>query len=144
MTITQYRQKIQGVSANLILWTEEILDILDKEIVTLVHEQLEIGERGDGSLLPLYSETTKSDKRERGTILMGERIALIDTGRFWKSFFSSIYQGAIEVDAKDRLRDELVERYGEEIFLISPKQMSYLAGLVRPKLEARINQYLSA
>ena len=75
---------------------------------------------------------------------MGERIALIDTGRFWGSFFSSIYQGSIEIDSKDRLRDELVSRYGQEIFLISKPQMNYLASIVRPKLEAKINQYLSS
>jgi hypothetical protein len=143
MTILQYRQKIQGIGENLILWTEEILDGLDAEIIRLVQEQLAEGKRGDGSLLPLYKESTKKMKSESGGILMGERIALIDTGRFWGSFFSSIYQGSIEVDAKDRLRDELVGRYGEEIFLISKSQMDYLASLVRPKLTIKINQHMS-
>ena len=144
MTIFQYRQKVQGISENLILWIEEILESLDKDIVKLIHEQLEEGKRGDDTLLPLYKESTKKMKAERGTILMGERIALIDTGQFWNSFFSSIYQGSIEIDSKDRLRDELVGRYREEIFLISKTQMNYLASIVQPKLKTKINEYLSS
>lgn len=140
MNVSQYRQKIAGISQNLILWIEDILDSLD--IVELIQEQLSEGKRGDGSLLPLYSLNTIIDKKERNSILMGERIALIDTGEFWQSFFATIYQGTIEIDAKDWKRDRLVERYGEEIFMLSKSQMDYLASKVRPLLEAKINAYL--
>ena len=115
MTIRQYTEKIRLIRENLILWIEDILESL--EIVELVQEQLAEGKRGDGTLLPLYSSNTIQDKKERNAILLGSRIALIDTGEFWKSFFTTIYQGSIEIDAKDWKRDRLVERYGEEIFI---------------------------
>lgn len=140
MTIGEYRNRIIGVRENLISWTEEILD--DVDIVKLVQEQLAEGQKGDNTLLPLYSARTIQDKRERNAILTGERISLIDSGAFWNSFFATIYQGGIEVDAKDWKRDMLVERYGEAIFMISQKQMTEIARIVRPLLEKKINEYL--
>ena len=74
---------------------------------------------------------------------MGERIALIDTGEFWQSMFSYIGSGMIEVGAKDWKESTLIDRYGEEILLISKPQMSHLADLVRPKLTAKIQQFLA-
>ena len=138
MTIGEYRKRIIGVSENLILWVEEILE--DVEIEKLVKEQLEEGRRGDDTLLPLYSYMTRQEKERKGR--PSDRITLLDTGDFWNSFFATIYQGSIEVDAKDWKRDMLVERYGEEIFMISKTQMSEIARIVRPRLEQKIKQYL--
>jgi len=118
------------------------LDNLDEEIIKLIQEQLTEGKRGDGSTMPKYTTSTKQSKLKRGTILMGERIALIDTGEFWKSMFANIYDGSIIVDSKDWKRDMLVDRYGDEIFLISKTQMEYLASLVNPLLNAKIKQFL--
>ena len=138
MTIGEYRKRIIGVSENLILWVEEILE--DVEIEKLVKEQLEEGRKGDDTLLPLYSYMTRQEKERKGR--PSDRITLLDTGDFWNSFFATIYQGSIEVDAKDWKRDMLVERYGEEIFMISKTQMSEIARIVRPRLEQKIKQYL--
>jgi hypothetical protein len=75
---------------------------------------------------------------------MGERIALIDTGEFWKSFFTELGENFISIDAKDWKRDELVSRYGEEIFLISKPQMSELASLVKPLLKVKTDAHFTA
>ena len=144
MTVSQYKNNVKSLQVQLIPIVENILDDLNDEIVGLIQEQLSEGERGDGSRLPLYKESTKLIKKERGTILMGERIALIDTGRFWDSMFSNIYKESIMVDSKDWKRDMLVEQYGNEIFLISEKQMSYLADLVRPHFFAKVNEILAS
>lgn len=144
MTVQQYRQKVQGISENLIDWVSDILENdLEKDVLDLVKEQLGEGKRGDGSSLPYYNPRTLISKKRRGAVIMGNRIALIDRGQFWASFFLNVYQGSIIVDADDKKRDMLVERYGDEIFLISKKQMEYLSTLVRPLLMAKINQYLA-
>lgn len=144
MNVIQYRQKVQGISENLINWVSDILENeLEKEVTDLIRVQLSEGERGDGSLMPLYSKFTIQSKLERGAIIMGDRIALIDRGDFWRSFFVDVSGGLIKIDAASLLRDELVKRYTDAIFLISKKQMEYLSTLVRPILMAKINQYLA-
>lgn len=144
MNPSQYRLKIQAIRTNLIPWCEEILKGFDKEIVGLIQEQLAEGMRGDGTQMPRYSFLTKQSKLKRGTILMGDRIALIDTGEFWQSMFSYIGSGIIEVGAKDWKESTLIDRYKPEIFLISKKQMSHLADLVRPQLTAKIQSFLAS
>ena len=136
-------RKVQHVRTNLIPWCEEILKSLDKEIVKLIQEQLAEGKRGDDTLMPPYSYLTVQSRQEKGRPVKGERISLIDYGDFWSSMFTYIGQGMIEVSAKDWKESMLVERYGENIFLISKTQMQHLAGLVRPKLEAKITSYMA-
>jgi len=143
MNPSQYLRKVQTLS--ILDLVEECLAELDKDgkVTALVHEQLGEGKRGDGTQMPRYSYLTKKSKQERGTILMGERIALIDTGEFWKSFFTEVGENFISIDSKDWKRDELVQRYGDEIFLISKPQMSELATLVRPILKRKIDQHFA-
>jgi hypothetical protein len=144
MNPSQYLKKVQSLS--ILDLIEECIYELDKEgkVTELVKEQLGEGKRGDGSYLKKYSPLTIESKRKRGTIIMGERIALIDTGEFWKSFFTELGENFISIDAKDWKRDELVSRYGEEIFLISKPQMSELASLVKPLLKAKTDAHFNA
>lgn len=116
---------------------------MDDKVVTLVQGQLAEGRRGDGLLLPHYKESTKLIKKMNNTILMGERIALIDTGEFWKGFFASTYGGGIEVDSKEWKRDMLVERYGEEIFQLAPDSLETLVEDIFPSLQKKVHDYLS-
>lgn len=74
---------------------------------------------------------------------MGERIALIDTGEFWQSMFATPYDGMVEVDAKDWKRDELVERYGEEIFQLLPAQWKHIYSLAETEYKHRVYQWLN-
>lgn len=133
--------KIQHVRENLIPWCEEILDQIN--IVELVQEQLADGKRGNNTSMPQYRPSTLRMKQKTGGVIMGQFIALIDTGEFWKSMFTEIKEGLISVDAKDWKRNELVQRYGEEIFMISDTQFKYLSSRVEPYLQAKITQYLA-
>lgn len=134
-------QRLQ--SLNLIREIEDILNEMDEKVVTLVQSQLAEGRRGDGLLLPPYRESTKLIKKLNNTILMGERIALIDTGDFWKGFFATAYNGGIEVDSKEWKRDMLVERYGEPIFQLAPDSLESLVEDLFPKLQKRVHDILS-
>ena len=144
MTVQQYRQKVQGISENLIDWVSEILENdLETEVLALIKAQLGKGYDGKDRPLGFYRQTTLISKRRRNAVIMGDRIALIDRGDFWKSFFLNMYQGSIIIDADDKKRDRLVDRFTDAIFLLSPKSMEYLSTLVRPLLMAKINQYLA-
>ena len=140
MTIPQYQRAIRLINQNLVSWCEEILQSLDKEIVGLVQEQLSEGKRGDGSMLPLYKKATIISKQERGSVIMGSRIALIDNGDFWKGMFADIGYNSVIVDSKDWKRDMLVERYTEAIFYIDPINKQYLSDLLYPKVKAKIDE----
>lgn len=139
MNLLQYRNKTVILKSKLIPWLEEILDEIN--IVELVQEQLADGKRGDNTSMPQYRPSTLKSKQKRGTVIMGNFIALIDTGEFWKSMFTTIKQGLISVDAKDWKRNELVQRYGESIFQISDTQFKYISTLVEPRLKAKIDQF---
>ena len=134
-------QRLQ--SLNLIREIEDILNEMDEKVVTLVQGQLAEGRRGDGLLLPPYKESTKLIKQMNNTILMGDRIALIDTGEFWKGFFATTYKGGIEVDSKDWKRDMLVERYGEEVFQVARDSLETLVEEMLPSLQKKVHDYLS-
>lgn len=139
MTISEYLNKLK--TFNLLTEIEEIINENEKQVVELIERQLAEGRRGDGTLLPLYKETTKLIKKQTGGILLGDRIALIDTGEFWKSIFATAYKGSVEIDAKDWKRDELIARYGDEVFLLAEDSLEELSKLVFTKLKQRWNDF---
>jgi hypothetical protein len=142
MNVREYLNKLK--TFNLLTEIEAIINDNEKKVTELIQQQLSEGKRGDGTLLPMYKESTKIIKRERGTILLGDRIALIDTGEFWNSIFATAYKGSVEIDAKDWKRDELVARYDEEIFLLSKESLEELSELVHTELKIRWNEHISS
>lgn len=142
MNVREYLNKLK--TFNLLTEIEEIINDNEKKVIELIQQQLSEGKRGDGTLLPMYKESTKIIKRERGTILLGDRIALIDTGEFWNSIFATAYKGSVEIDAKDWKRDELIARYDEEIFLLSKESLEELSELVHTELKKRWNEHISS
>jgi len=143
MNPLQYLQATRQLRAELPQILERIVEQLEPEIIKAVQEQLAIGKRGDDTYLKKYSPLTIESKRKRNTIIMGERIALIDTGEFWNSMFLEVINGSFSVDSKDWKRDELVVRYGEEIFLVSDKQLEHIASLAYPLLKQEIARIYS-
>jgi len=142
MNVREYLSKLK--TFNLLTEIEAIINDNEKKVTELIQQQLSEGKRGDGTLLPMYKESTKIIKRERGTILLGDRIALIDTGEFWDSIFATAYKGSVEIDAKDWKRDELVARYDEEIFLLSKESLEELSELIHTELKKRWNEHISS
>ncbi len=142
MNVREYLSKLK--TFNLLTEIEEIINENEKQVVELIERQLSEGRRGDGTLLPLYKETTKLIKQQTGGILLGDRIALIDTGDFWESIFATAYKGSVEIDAKDWKRDELVARYDEEIFLLSKESLEELSELIHTELKKRWNEHISS
>ncbi len=142
MNVREYLSKLK--TFNLLTEVEAIINENEKQVVELIERQLSEGRRGDGTLLPLYKETTKLIKQQTGGILLGDRIALIDTGEFWDSIFATAYKGSVEIDAKDWKRDELVARYDEEIFLLSKESLEELSELIHTELKKRWNEHISS
>ena len=141
MNISEYLIKLK--TFNLLAEIEEIINENEKQVVELIERQLSEGRRGDGTLLPLYKEATKLIKKQTGGILLGDRIALIDTGEFWESIFATAYKGSVEIDAKDWKRDELIARYGDEVLLLADDSLEEISKLVFTKLKQRFDEHFS-
>lgn len=121
----------------------ETLESHEEDITDAIKEQLRYGKKGDGTLFEKYSPLTIQKKQENGRVIMGERIALIDTGDFWQSIFATPYDNMIEIDAKDWKRDELVERYGEVIFQLLPEQWKHIFSLVEEEYRKKVYAWLN-
>lgn len=123
---------------NLVTIVGEVLEYYDKEITDLVREQLSEGTKGDGSKFDAYADRTIELKRIRGRILMGERIALIDTGKFWQSLISGVIGGNLIIDDKEQsLLKELESRYGDKIISLTKESRSKLLLLMIDNIQQR-------
>ncbi len=130
-------------SLNLIQILEQVLDSMHGKIVILIQEQLAEGKKGDDSLLPKYSPFTIRKKREDSSIIMGERIALIDEGDFWRGMFAVVEGGSIFIDSTDWKSEMLIDRYGEEIYQASRSSLISIVNEVFPEFKKRVNDYIN-
>jgi hypothetical protein len=130
-------------SLNLIQILEQVLDSMHGKIVILIQEQLAEGKKGDDSLLPKYTPFTIRKKLEDSSIIMGERIALIDEGDFWRGMFAVVEGGSIFIDSTDFKSEMLIDRYGEEIFQMSSESLKSIVSEVFPEFKKRVNDYIN-
>lgn len=143
MGVLSFKRKLGRLLPVLPILVEETLNQLQEEIVKLNQEQLEIGQRSDGSKMPLYKPVTKQRKLEKGSILTGDRISLIDKGDFWNSFFVKAENGKLIFGATDWKTEDLIKTYGELVFGLAVEQRTELARLAKPILNKKILKYLS-
>ncbi len=137
----QLSQRLQ--SLNLIQILEEVLDSMHGKIVILIQEQLAEGRKGDDSLLPKYRPFTIRKKLEENSIIMGERIALIDEGDFWRGMFAVVEGGSIFIDSTDWKSEMLIDRYGEEIFQMSSESLKSIVSEIFPELKKKVHDYIN-
>lgn len=138
MSFKELSNRIKVLSGGLLIdMIEDILNDLQQDIVQMNREQLREGQKADETYLPPYSLTTM---RARET--MGSLIALHDTGDFWNSFFSTASMGLLEIDAKDRKRDMLIEIWGEKILGLTPDNHKILLNKIAERLKVKIGEYL--
>ena len=117
----------------------DTFEFYDKQITDLARVQLSEGKKGDGTQFDFYKPATVKIKKERGTILMGERIALIDTGEFWSKLITDSFGGSLIIDNKDRgLLAELESRYGDKILSLTAESRSQLIQMMLPDIQSRV------
>lgn len=116
---------------------EEILDTMTDDIEQMNKEQLQEGERSDGTFLPNYSYNTTQTNNKQG------RIKLFDTGAFYQSIFASAGLGILEIDAKDSKTELLKSEYGELIVGLHPTNMKELCDKIAMELKIKLGNYLT-
>ncbi len=89
-----------------------------------------------------YSPVTVEEKRLRGQPY--NRVTLRDTGDFESSFYIRYMDDGFEITASDWKTDDLVRKYGREIFGLNRENLddlarSYILPFLREKLVETIN-----
>ena len=74
---------------------------------------------------------------------MGERIALIDEGDFWRGMFAVVEGGNIFIDSTDWKSEMLIDRYGEEIFQMSSESLKSIVSEVFPEFKKKVHDYIN-
>lgn len=122
----------------------EILDSVNNEIISLNKKQLEKGQKADGSFLREYSQRTIKQRELEGNPVKGDKIALFDTGDFWKGIWAKAYDGKLSIFSKDSKTELLVSEYGESIFGLTEENFNKLGEIVIPKLRMKVVKYLKS
>lgn len=117
-----------------------LLIILKKEsnfITDLNTDQL--GQDGIDSLgksLGEYRPFTIDKKRNKsGLSGITSHVTLFDEGDFHRSFFVDASSFPVEIDARDPKRDELGDKYGEDIIGLTDESQSELNEVILPDVQ---------
>jgi len=112
------------------------------EAESLNREQLyEFGIKSTGELLPPYSPFTVAYKRRKGQIY--DHMTLKDTGAFHKSFKIKTDKDSIELFATDNKTEDLMKRYGRDIFGLTEGSKDIYFSKVRPVFFKKIRKILN-
>ena len=128
------------------LWCKEIVEKEEARICDMNSEE-QLYEKGQNALgvdimdyMP-YRPLTIRIKTEKGQPT--DRVTLRDTGDFHSSFFVEANNEGFRIDAKDWKRDELVQKYGMQIFGLNDENMNELAHQVMlPELINKVKETL--
>lgn len=128
----------------LIEFMQECLNDNNKFITDLNKKQLEKGIKSDRSYMKEYSYRTIKQRQLEGNPVKGELIALYDTGNFWKGFWAIATDGKLELLSSDSKTNELISRYGENIFGLTESNFEILGEKIMPQLKQKVINYLKA
>lgn len=123
---------------------QQCLNDNDKFITELNKKQLEKGEKADGTFMREYSYRTIKQRQLEGNPVKGSLIALYDTGDFWKGFWAIANDGKLELLSSDRKTNELIARYGDDIFGLTKSNFEILGEKIMPQLRQKVINFLKA
>lgn len=113
----------------------KIIHELNEKILDYVREKqlFEKGIDGKGNLLKPYTPFTIAMKKLKGEVY--NRTTLLDTEDFYKAFYLEASNMEITIWSRDIKTEKLVEKYGKDIFLLTPDH-NYEVNekLIKPRL----------
>ena len=123
-----------------------IREILGKEtafIEAKQTEQLFAGKTFEGlDIIPSYSGKTIKIKKAKGQV--SDRVTLKDTGKFHKATKADILADKVELGSTDSKTDQLVAKYGDEIFGLTEANIEALKERVTEPLISKFQKLLLA
>lgn len=143
-TLRNLEYRLRAFKDNLPIYLEDI--IYDKEDVivsAIADDQLYrrgINGRGEKimSYMPYAAKTIQNKKRKGQPTT---RVTLRDTGAFHKSMFIVFDSEGFYVTASDEKTEELIKKYGEEIFRLTDKNFTRIVcSHIRKELVKRLKR----
>ena len=143
-TLRNLEYRLRAFKDNLPMYLEDIIH--DKEYVivsAIADDQLYrrgINGRGEKimSYMPYTAKTIQNKKRKGQPTT---RVTLRDTGAFHKSMFVVFDSEGFYVTASDEKTEELVKKYGEEIFRLTDKNFTRIVrSHIRKELVKRLKR----
>lgn len=143
-TLRNLEYRLRAFKDNLPMYLEDI--IRDKEDVivsAIADDQLYrrgINGRGEKimSYMPYTAKTIQNKKRKGQPIT---RVTLRDTGAFHKSMFVVFDSEGFYITASDEKTEELIKKYGEEIFRLTDKNFTRIVrSHIRKELVKRLKR----
>lgn len=144
MTLRNLEYRLRAFKDNLPMYLEDI--IRDKEDVivsAIADDQLYrrgINGRGEKimSYMPYTAKTIQNKKRKGQPTT---RVTLRDTGAFHKSMFVVFDSEGFYITASDEKTEELIKKYGEEIFRLTDKNFTRIVrSHIRKELVKRLKR----
>lgn len=143
-TLRNLEYRLRAFKDNLPMYLEDI--IRDKEDVivsAIAYDQLYrrgINGRGEKimSYMPYTAKTIQNKKRKGQPTT---RVTLRDTGAFHKSMFVVFDSEGFYITASDEKTEELIKKYGEEIFRLTDKNFTRIVrSHIRKELVKRLKR----
>lgn len=143
-TLRNLEYRLRAFKDNLPMYLEDI--IRDKEDVivsAIADDQLYrrgINGRGEKimSYMPYTAKTIQNKKRKGQPTT---RVTLRDTGAFHKSMFAVFDSEGFYITASDEKTEELIKKYGEEIFRLTDKNFTRIVrSHIRKELVKRLKR----
>lgn len=143
-TLRNLEYRLRAFKDNLPMYLEDI--IRDKEDVivsAIADDQLYrrgINGRGEKimSYMPYTAKTIQNKKRKGQPTT---RVTLRDTGAFHKSMFVVLDSEGFYITASDEKTEELIKKYGEEIFRLTDKNFTRIVrSHIRKELVKRLKR----
>lgn len=120
----------------------EVLEANRAFIENLNRAQLFAGQRADSTdITPDYTPLTVVIKQEKGQ--RSDRVTLRDTGAFYESIFTEVFDTAFELKADDPKTADLQAKYGKGIFGLTAESKQKLIDHIRPVFIALVRAELS-
>lgn len=113
----------------------KIVATLQSEIIHFIQDRqlLDKGIDGKGRFLGTYAPYTIALKKQKGEIYT--HTTLLDTGDFYEGFYVIGKYGNIHIFSTDQKAEDLVERYGPDIFTLTVDHSQIVnETLILPKL----------
>lgn len=140
---------LDKLAATLSVWRDN-LDLIvtneaikkNDEIVEMnANDQMYEGKRSDNSdIKPLYTGYTRKIKRQKGQ--PDDRVTLKDEGDFYEGMYVREVNDGFVIDSTDEKRNDLVVKYGRDIFGLTDTSKSRLSSLIKQPLQKRLRRDL--
>lgn len=119
--LIKIKDRLERFKLNVPIMVEETLKELAPVIEDLLADQLQRGEKGDGTKLPDYSPVSvRVYGKPAGPI------RLFETGAFYRGMTLAVTAKDFEIIDTDSKTAKLTETYGDAILLLSPKSVQVL------------------